>query len=426
MAGIVLFIVALIVLFGGYSVAYTFAGISLMVGTLVIGLDLFEFMPYRIMAIMENTIMMAIPMFIFMGVVLQKTGLAERLLVSMGKLFGGFSGGVAISTILVGTLLAASTGVVGASVVAMGVISLPVMMKHNYHIPTATGTICAAGTLGQIVPPSIVLIILGDVIGIPVGDLFQAAIMPSAILVGLYIAYILVLGKVKPEFCPPVPVNENRFELFVQVIKDVLPTLALIVAVLGSIFTGIATPTESAALGAVGAVILSMLTRSFSIKNLMDSSSETVKVSSMVFAVLVGATAFSMVFSYTGGEHIVEDFILGLPGDKWTFIILAMLLILVLGFFIDFIEIAFIVVPILAPIAEIMGIDMMWFAILIAMNLQTSFLTPPFGFSLFYLKGVAPEGVKTTDIYRGVLPFIAIQIAVLAIIIAFPAVMMVD
>lgn len=420
MAGLILFAVALIMLFGGYSVAYTFAGVSLIVGTLIVGIDLFEFMPYRIMAIMENTIMMAIPMFIFMGVVLQKTGLAERLLVSMGKLFGGFSGGVAISTILVGTLLAASTGVVGASVVAMGVISLPVMMKHNYHLPTATGTICAAGTLGQIVPPSIVLIILGDVIGIPVGDLFQAAIIPSAILIGMYILYIAILGKVKPQFCPPIPVEENKTELLLQVLKDVLPTLALIAAVLGSIFTGIATPTESAALGAVGAVILSLLSRRFSVKNLMASSAETVKVTSMVFAVLVGATAFSMVFSYSGGEHLVEDFILDLPGGKWTFIILSMALILILGLFIDFIEIAFIVVPILAPIAELMGLDMTWFAILIAMNLQTSFLTPPFGFSLFYLKGVAPKGVKTTDIYRGVLPFIAIQIAVLAIIIIFP------
>lgn len=420
MAGLILFAVALIMLFGGYSVAYTFAGVSLIVGTLIVGIDLFEFMPYRIMAIMENTIMMAIPMFIFMGVVLQKTGLAERLLVSMGKLFGGFSGGVAISTILVGTLLAASTGVVGASVVAMGVISLPVMMKHNYHLPTATGTICAAGTLGQIVPPSIVLIILGDVIGIPVGDLFQAAIIPSAILIGMYILYIAILGKVKPQFCPPIPVEENKTELLLQVLKDVLPTLVLIAAVLGSIFTGIATPTESAALGAVGAVILSLLSRRFSVKNLMASSAETVKVTSMVFAVLVGATAFSMVFSYSGGEHLVEDFILDLPGGKWTFIILSMALILILGLFIDFIEIAFIVVPILAPIAELMGLDMTWFAILIAMNLQTSFLTPPFGFSLFYLKGVAPKGVKTTDIYRGVLPFIAIQIAVLAIIIIFP------
>lgn len=426
MAGIILFIIALVLLFGGYSVAYTFAGVSLVVGIIVLGVDLFAFMPYRVMSIMENTIMMAIPMFIFMGVVLQKTGLAERLLESMGKLFGGFSGGVAVSTILVGTLLAASTGVVGASVVAMGVISLPVMLKHNYHVPTAAGTICAAGTLGQIVPPSIILILLGDVIGIPVGDLFQAALMPSVILVGMYIVYILVLGKVKPNLCPPIKVEEDRGALLIQVAKDVVPTLALIIAVLGSIFTGIATPTESAALGAVGAVILAAIYGCFSIKNVMDSSSETVKVTSMVFAVLIGATAFSMVFSYTGGDYLVEEFILGLPGEKWTFIILSMLLILFLGFFIDFIEIAFIVVPILAPIAMTLGIDMMWFAILIAMNLQTSFLTPPFGFSLFYLKGVAPAGVRTSDIYRGVLPFIAIQVLVLAIIIAFPGVLLVN
>lgn len=426
MAGIILFVLALALLFVGFPVAYTFAGVSLIVGVIVLGVDLFAFMPYRIMAIMENTIMMAIPMFIFMGVVLQKTGLAERLLESMGKLFGGLSGGVAVSTILVGALLAASTGVVGASVVTMGVISLPVMMKHRYHIPTATGTICAAGTLGQIIPPSIILIILGDVMGIPVGDLFRAAMLPGIILVGVYIGYILMLGQIKPEYCPPIEVKDDRLSLLWQVAKDVLPTLALIIAVLGSIFTGVATPTESAALGAVGSIVLAYVYGAFSIKNIMDSSSETVKVTSMVFAVLIGATAFSMVFSYSGGEHIVEEFILGLPGEKWTFIFLAMFIILILGFFIDFIEIAFIVVPILTPIAELLGINMLWFAILIAMNLQTSFLTPPFGFSLFYLKGVSPEGVRTSDIYRGVMPFIMLQVLVLGLIIVFPELLLVS
>jgi len=420
MTGIVLFAIALVCLFLGYSVAFTFAGVSLIVGALTLGVDLFEFMPYRIMSIMENTILMAVPMFIFMGIVLQKTGLAERLLESAAKLFGGMPGGVAVSTIIVGALLAASTGVVGASVVAMGVISLPVMLKNNYHQPTATGVICASGTLGQIIPPSIILIILGDVMGVPVGDLFRAAVVPGMLLVVFYTVYILLLGRIKPEFMPPIVVTESKRELLVQALKDIVPPLVLIFAVLGSIFAGIATPTESAAIGAVGAVILSIFYGTFSIAKMHDVSKETVKVTSMVFAVLIGATAFAMVFSYSGSEYLIEDFFMELPGGKWTFIILAMLAILILGFFIDFIEIAFLVVPILLPVAIALDINLVWFAILISMNLQTSFLTPPFGFSLFYLKGVAPKWMKTTTIYKGVIPFILMQIFVLLLVILFP------
>jgi tripartite ATP-independent transporter DctM subunit len=420
MTGIVLFAIALVCLFLGYSVAFTFAGVSLIVGTLVLGADLFAFMPYRIMSIMENTILMAVPMFIFMGVVLQKTGLAERLLESAAKLFGGIPGGVAISTIVVGALLAASTGVVGASVVAMGVISLPVMLKNNYHQPTATGVICASGTLGQIIPPSIILIILGDVMGVPVGDLFRAAVLPGILLICAYAVYILILGKLKPEFVPPIVVNENKRAILLQAMKDIMPPLVLILAVLGSIFSGIATPTESASIGAVGAVILSVFYGSFSFAKMHEISKETVKVTSMVFAVLIGATAFSMVFSYSGSEYLIEDFFLELPGGKWTFIAVAMLAILILGFFIDFIEIAFLVVPILLPVAIALDINLVWFAILISMNLQTSFLTPPFGFSLFYLKGVAPKYLKTTTIYKGVIPFILMQIAVLLLVLFFP------
>lgn len=420
MTGLILFAVALVCLFLGYSVAFTFAGISLIVGTLTLGVELFEFMPYRIMSIMENTILMAVPMFIFMGIVLQKTGLAERLLESAAKLFGGISGGVAVSTILVGTLLAASTGVVGASVVAMGVISLPVMLKNNYHQPTATGVICASGTLGQIIPPSIILIILGDVMGVPVGDLFRAAVIPGMMLVGFYTIYILILGKIKPDYMPPIIVTESKRELILQALKDIVPPLVLILAVLGSIFTGIATPTESSAIGAVGAVVLSLLYGSFSFTKLHEVSKETVKVTSMVFAVLIGATAFAMVFSYSGSEYLIEEFFMELPGGKWTFIALAMIAILILGFFIDFIEIAFLVVPILMPVAIALDINLVWFAILISMNLQTSFLTPPFGFSLFYLKGVAPKWLKTTTIYKGVIPFILIQIAVLLLVLLFP------
>jgi len=420
MTGLILFGIALVFLFFGYSVAFTFAGISLIVGWAVLGVDLFAFMPYRIMNIMENTILMAIPMFIFMGIVLQKTGLAERMLESSAKLFGGIPGGVAVSTIIIGALLAASTGVVGASVVAMGVISLPVMLKNKYHEPTATGVICASGTLGQIIPPSIVLIILGDVMGIPVGDLFKAAIIPGMLLVVIYTVYILVLGRIKPEFCPPIEVTENKSELLAQVLKDVFPPMILIVSVLGSIFTGMATPTESSAIGAVGAIILAMFYGGISFGKIHDISKETVKVSSMVFAVLIGATAFSMVFSYSGSDYLIEDFFMDLPGDKWSFIGLAMFAILILGFFIDFIEIAFLVVPILTPIAVALNIDMVWFAILISMNLQTSFLTPPFGFSLFYLKGVAPKSLKTINIYKGVIPFIIMQIIVLLLVLFFP------
>jgi tripartite ATP-independent transporter DctM subunit len=420
MTGLILFSIALVFLFFGYSVAFTFAGVSVIVGVLVLGVDLFSFMPYRIMSIMENTILMAIPMFVFMGIVLQKTGLAERLLESSAKLFGSMPGGIAISTIVVGSLLAASTGVVGASVVAMGVISLPVMLKNNYHQPTATGVICAAGTLGQIIPPSIVLIILGDVMGVPVGDLFKAAIVPGALLILSYVAYILILGKFKPEYCPPMVVTENKKDLLIQSAKNIVPPLILILSVLGSIFSGIATPTESASIGAVGAMVLAKFYGGFSFKGMNEISLETVKVTSMIFAVLIGATAFSMVFSYSGSEYVIEEFFLDLPGDKWTFLIIAMVAILVLGFFIDFIEIAFLVVPILTPVAIAFNIDLVWFSVLISMNLQTSFLTPPFGFSLFYLKGVAPKSVRTTTIYKGVIPFIFIQITVLLLVLIFP------
>ena len=420
MTGIVLFVIAFLCLFMGYSVAFTFAGVSVLVGVIVLGPDLFAFMPYRIMSIMENTTLMAIPMFVYMGIVLQKTGLAERLLESSAKLFGSIAGGVAVSTIIVGSLLAASTGVVGASVVAMGVISLPVMLKNNYHQPTAAGVICAAGTLGQIIPPSIILIILGDVMGVPVGDLFRAAVIPGMLLIIVYTIYILVLGKVKPEFCPPMVVTEGKRELLIQAAKDIFPPIILIVTVLGSIFTGVATPTESSAIGAVGAVVLSIIYGGFSLPKLNEVSKETVKVTSMIFAVLIGATAFSMVFSYSGSEYLVEEIFMELPGEKWTFILIAMLTILILGFFIDFIEIAFLVVPILTPVAIALDIDLIWFAVLISMNLQTSFLTPPFGFSLFYLKGVAPKSMKTTTIYKGVVPFIFMQLAVLILVILFP------
>jgi len=440
MIGIVMFFAALLMLVIGFPVAFTFGSVSIFFGIAAAFIELmpdvslaavseeffmmFSMMPFRLYSIMTNTILIAVPLFIFMGIVLQKSELAERLLESMGALFGRIRGGVAVSTVLVGALLAASTGVVGASVVAMGVISLPVMLKYGYSKKLATGTICASGTLGQIIPPSIVLIILGDVFQLPVGDLFKVALMPGLVLVGMYVLYILVVAFINKDLAPAVPETEelDRGVRIGRALLAIIPPLTLIVIVLGSIFMGIATPTESASVGAVGALLLAAMYRKLSWRIVDESLQETVKITAMVFAILIGATAFSMVFVYSGADYIVEDFLTTLPGDKWGFLILSMFSIMVLGFFIDFIEISYIVVPILLPISVVIGIDPLWFAILIAMNLQTSFLTPPFGFSLFYLKGVSPPEVRTVDIYKGVLPFICIQVLVLISIVLFPGI----
>ncbi len=420
MIGLIMFVVTLALLMIGFPVAFTFAGVAVIFGTLAEGIDLFGFMPYRIMSVMENTILMAIPLFIFMGIVLQKTRLAEQLLEAMGDLFGNIRGGLAVSTILVGSLLAASTGVVGASVIAMGVIALPVMLKHNYKKTLSTGVICASGTLGQIIPPSIVLIILADVLGVPVGDLFHSAVMPSLVLVGSYIVYVLFIAYWDKDAAPATKSNNPNAGKYWRVAKSIVPPITLIIAVLGSIFSGIATPTESASIGAVGSLLLALFYQRLNWDIVYQSSVETIKVTSMVFAILVGATAFSMVFTYSGGDHVVETFIHSLPAKEMSFILISMGIILILGFFIDFVEISLIIVPIFYPIALSLGIDMQWFAILIAMNLQASFLTPPFGFSLFYLKGVAPKSIQTTDIYKGVMPFIVIQVSVLLSLIIFP------
>ncbi|MCW8894082.1 MAG: TRAP transporter large permease subunit [Deltaproteobacteria bacterium] len=439
MVGIIMFFAALLMLLFGFPVAFTFGGVSVIFAIIfglfeiipfggsiwegiVEGMGMFSFMPFRLYAIMTNKLLMAIPLFIFMGLILQKSNLAEKLLESMGSLFGSIRGGMAISTVLVGALLAASTGVVGASVVAMGIISLPVMLKYNYNKELATGTICAAGTLGQIIPPSIVLIILGDVFQLPVGDVFQAAFIPGLWLVGLYLIYILVISFLKKKVAPPI-ILENRGskkELVVRALLDILPPLVLIVLVLGSIFAGIATPTESAAVGCFGAILLAFFYRQFTYGMVKQTAFETVKITVMVYTILIGATAFSMVFVYTGGDEIVKEILLKIPGDKYGFIIFSMVAILVLGFFIDFIEISYIIVPILLPVADHIGLNPLWFAILIAMNLQTSFMTPPFGFSLFYLKGVSPPSIKTHHIYRGVAPFITIQILVLLVLAFYP------
>jgi len=435
MTGIVMFVVAFFMLLIGFGVAFTFGSVALIFGAIASYFELaqdgavsfadwsdeflsmFSMMPFRIYSIIGNKILIAIPLFIFMGVVLEKSGIAKRLLESMGTLFGKVRGGLAVSTIIIGTMLAASTGVVGASVVAMGVIALPVMLKHGYNKGIATGTICASGTLGQIIPPSIVLIILADVFNEPVGDLFKAAVLPSVILVASYIVYILVIANLKKDIAPAMQNVEVNFK---EIFLALIPPLVLIILVLGSIFAGIATATESASVGAVGAVILSIFYKRFSFRLIEESAIEAVKITSMVFAILIGATAFSMVFTYSGADGIIEDFLTNLPHAKMLFILLVMIIIFILGFFIDFIEISYIVVPILLPVASDLGINPIWFAILIAMNLQSSFLTPPFGFSLFYLRGVAPKEVTTIDIYKGVIPFILLQISVLALMVFFP------
>ena len=425
MIGVSIFVVALLMLLLGFPVAFTFAGIG--IAFVVLFADPAELaqVPYRIYSNMgdngEGLVLMAVPLFIFMGLILQRTKLAEQLLESMGQLFGSFRGGLAISTIIVGALLAASTGVVGASVVAMGLISLPVMLRNGYQTELATGTISAAGTLGQIIPPSIVLIILGDVLNVPVGDLFQAALLPGLVLIGAYILYVGGYSFLRPEAAPPVQAEDaNHTQVLVKALLSVLPPLALILVVLGSIFKGIATPTESSALGCIGATVLAIVYRKFSVAMIWESAIETVKITAMVFAVLLGASVFSMGFSYTGGEEQVEHLLMSIPGDKWGFLIFIMLLITLLGFFLDYIEISYVVLPLVYAVVEGLGINMVWFAILVAMNLQTSFLTPPFGFALFYLKGVAPDNVTTAQIYRGVIPFILIQIAVLLSLLIFP------
>ncbi len=421
MIGLAMFLSCLVLLSLGFPVAFTFGGVALIFGLYAEGLQLFQLVAERMHSIMTNSTLMAVPLFIFMGLILERSGIAEKMLESMGSLFGRVRGGLAASTVLVGMVLAASTGVVGASVVTMGLIALPVMLKYNYDKRLASGVICASGTLGQIIPPSIILIILGDVLQQPVGDLYRAALIPGLLLVTFYIIYVLALASIRKDAAPAMPSNDAPLSVQYWVaFKAIVPALALVLIVLGTVFAGIATPTESAAMGAVGAVVLALAGGNFRFRMLHQVAMETTKISAMVFTILAGATFFSMVFTYTGGDAAVEQMIQHLPGGKWGFIVLSMLAIFLLGFFIDFVEIAYIFIPMIAPILVTLGIDPLWFGILVAINLQTSFLTPPFGFALFYLRGVAPAEVKTTDIYRGVIPFIFLQLLVLALLVAFP------
>jgi len=418
---LVMFAVAVLALIAGYPVAFTLGAVAMAFGYVFLGSAIFLALPLRIWGIMSNFTLLAVPLFVFMGVILEKSGLAEDLLESMGQALGGIRGGLAFSTVLVGALLAATTGVVGATVVTMGIIALPTMLKNGYAAPVAAGTIASAGTLGQIVPPSIILILLGDVIGVPIGALFVGALLPSLLLVGMFLVYLAVLVAVRPDVAPPLARPGGR-RIAVTVVKSIAPPLVLVVAVLGSIFVGLASPTESAAIGCVGALVLAALHRRLTLATVADAARQTTRLTSMVFLILIGATAFGLVFRGMGGDDLVERVFLDLPGARISFIALSMLLVFGLGFFLDFIEICFIVVPILAPIAQSLGIDLLWFAVLIAANLQTSFLTPPFGFSLFYLKAVAPEGVGIGDIYRGVVPFVVLQVLLLVVLVAFPGV----
>ncbi len=422
MTGIILFIVAFILLMLGIPVAFAFGASAIFAAMLDpdLGLEVFGLLPYRIYGIMQNFTLMAVPLFIFMGFILEKSKIAENMLESIGKLFGPIRGGLAIAIVIVGAILAASTGIVGASVVMMTIISLPVMLKYGYSPRLASGVIAASGTLGQLIPPSIVLIILGAVMNISVGDLFKAAVIPGILIVVLYILYILMVAFLKPEVAPPIKTEEPYSKILKQAAKSLIAPFVLIILVLGSIFAGFATPTESAAIGALGAIILTYFYKTFNLELIRYASVETVKITAMIFMILIGATAFSLVFNESGAGDIVTEFFTESIQNQYTFIAITMLLIFILGFFIDFIEITFIVIPILLPIVEEFGIDPLWFALLIAINLQTSFLTPPFGFSLFYLKGAAGNLIKTSDLYKGIIPFIIIQIVVLLIVIFYP------
>ena len=428
---------ALLLIFSGYPVAFAlggtalvFAGIGVEAGMLDWGL--LQALPSRIFGIMSNFILLAVPFFIFMGTMLEKSRLAEDLLTTIGQLFGTFRGGLAIAVVFVGALLAAATGVVGASVVAMGLISMPVMLRYGYSEELSSGVITAAGTLGQIIPPSIVLIVLADQLGISVGDLFIGALVPGMALATLYAFYAVGVAFIWPDAAPALPEDTRDIpvgQLLRRVGLVMLPPLILILLVLGSIFAGLATPTEAGALGAVGAILLAAANGRLSMEALRETMDETMRLTSMVMFLLVGSTAFSLIFRGLGGDFWVEGLLTNLPGGVIGFLIVANLAVFILGFFIDFFEIAFIIIPLLeGPAARLLPPEfgatadaaLVWFGVMVGMNLQTSFLTPPFGFALFYLRGVAPDGVRTTQIYRGAVPFIAIQVLGLIALVLYP------
>ncbi|MEM8709570.1 MAG: TRAP transporter large permease subunit [Planctomycetota bacterium] len=429
--GPAMFGTVMVLIFLGFPVAFTLGGAALIFGFIAIQMGYFQWayltnFAERLNGIMENQVLLAVPFFILMGTVLQRSRLAEDLLHTIGMLFGPRRGGLALAVVFVGALLAAATGVVGASVVAMGMISLPVMLRYGYEPQLATGTICASGTLGQLIPPSIVLIVLGDQLGVSAGPLFRGALLPGLMLASLYAIYVAFVAWRRPDAAPALPSTERDISgraLARRVALVLIPPLALILIVLGSIVAGVATPTKAGALGAVGAMVLALLRKRLTLENLRFSVEETAKLTTMVVFLLVGSTAFALVFRGVYGDDWIRDMLTGLPGGKLGLLVVANLVVFGLGFFIDFFEIAFIVLPLIVPAAQDLGITgdaMIWFGVMIAMNLQTSFLTPPFGFALFYLRSVTPPEVPTSAIYRGVVPFIAIQATGLILVIVFP------
>ncbi len=439
---LLLFALIFIALMMGFPVALTLSGVSLIFALIAVQFGWFDLaflqsIPNRIFSIMTNPTLTAVPLFVFMGIMLEKSKLAEQLLGTMDEVMRGFRGGLGLSVILVGALLAASTGIVGATVVTMGLLALPTMLKQGYCPKLATGTICAAGTLGQIIPPSIILILLGDVLSsayqqaqleqgifspetLSVGDLFVGALFPGMLLVVLYMAYVFAMAVFRPH---TVPADANATippGLGKRVITSLIPPLALIVLVLGSILGGFSTPTEAASLGALGAMLLAAAKKRLNLQRLQEVMRGTLQVSSMIFLIFIGAAFFSLTFRGLGGDDLMHDFLTNLPGGVFTAVLMVMVLMFIIGFFLDFIEITYIIVPVVAPILFMMGVDPIWLGIMIAINLQTAFLTPPFGFALFYLRGVTPPSVATIDIYKGVLPYILIQLSVLVMLAVWP------
>ncbi|MGA0032797.1 MAG: TRAP transporter large permease [Burkholderiales bacterium] len=412
----------------GYPVAFALAANGLLFAFIgfELGLlqpELLQALPQRLYGIMANPLLLAIPFFTFMGLVLERSGMAEDLLDTIGQLFGPVRGGVAYAVIFVGALLAATTGVIAASVIAMGLISLPVMLRYKYSPRLASGVICASGTLAQIIPPSIVLIVLADVLGAPVGDMYAGAVLPGLLLVALLVGYVFITSMIHPAAAPALPPEARRLRgaaLYRHALLVMVPPLALMFLVLGSIFAGIATPSEGGALGAVGALVLAAAKRRLNMKVLKEALDSTTKLSCFVMFILIGSTVFALTFRAVDGDLWVERLFTLVPGGVIGFLIVVHLMIFVLGFFIDFFEIAFILLPLLGPVAMKLGIDPVWFAVMIGMNLQTSFLTPPFGFSLFYLRSVAPPQIRTADIYRGVIPFVIVQVVALLLVVFYP------
>jgi tripartite ATP-independent transporter DctM subunit len=412
----------------GYPVAFSLAANGLLFALIGIQSGFFEFsllqaLPQRVFGIMSNATLLAIPFFTFMGLILERSGMAEDLLETMGQLFGALRGGLAYAVILVGALLAATTGVVAASVIAMGLISLPIMLRHGYDKRLASGIIAASGSLAQIIPPSLVLIVLSDQLGVSVGDMYRGALIPGLVLMALYLGYVLAMTFFRPAAAPALPTEARTLgggALARKAVVSMLPPLLLIFLVLGTIFLGIATPTEGGAMGAVGALALAYGKRRLNLDLLRQASDATARLTTFVIFILIGSTVFSLVFRGVNGDLWVENLLTSLPGGELGFLLVVNLLVFLLAFFLDFFEIAFIIVPLLAPVAHKLGIDLVWFGVLLGFNMQTSFMHPPFGFALFYLRSVAPEEIRTADIYWGAIPFVLVQVVMVALVLLFP------